>query len=100
MFVDGGSLLEFGHEPVSPIAERFGDTVRLTVNAEQSDSPVIELSVTELRHLLAGAERDLTNFLALATDWVRQQMPEHSDPVIAAIARVLDLPAPAVPPEP
>ncbi|MFJ4094199.1 hypothetical protein ACIPYS_21680 [Kitasatospora sp. NPDC089913] len=99
-FVDGGNLLGFGHEPVSPIAERLGDTVRLTVNAEQSGSPVIELPVTELRHLLAGVERDLTGFLALATAWARQRMPEHADPVAAALARLLDLPASAVPPEP
>ncbi|MFJ5925230.1 hypothetical protein ACIQF6_21750 [Kitasatospora sp. NPDC092948] len=99
-FVDGGSLLGFGHEPVSPVAERFGDTVRLTVNVQQSGSPVIELSVTELRRLLADAERDLTDFLALATDWVGRQMPEHSDPVAVALARVLDLPAPAVPLKP
>ncbi|MEK2494031.1 hypothetical protein WN990_31230 [Kitasatospora purpeofusca] len=93
VFLDGGSLLGFGHEPVSPVAERFGDTVRLTVNAEQNGSPVIELPVTELRRLLANAERDLADFLVLATDWVRQQMPEHSESVLAALARVLCLPA-------
>jgi len=96
-FVDGGDLLAFGHEPVSPIAERFGDTVRLTVNDDQSDSPVIELSVTGLRRLLAGAERDLTDFLALAADWVRRYLPAHRAPVTAALARVLDLSEPAVP---
>ncbi|MFJ8436745.1 hypothetical protein ACIQ9P_36170 [Kitasatospora sp. NPDC094019] len=98
--VDGGSLLGFGHEPVSPIAERFGDAVRLTVNAERSDSPVIGLTVTGLRRLLGGVERDLTAFLATATVRARQRMPEHAGPVVAALARVLDLPAPAVPPEP
>jgi len=96
--VERGGLLGFGHEPVSPLAERFGDTVRLTVNAEESGSPVIELSVAELRRLLAGVERDLGNFLALAADWCRRQLPEHADPVVAALARMLDLPAPAVPP--
>ncbi|MFE4972714.1 hypothetical protein ACFRAR_11405 [Kitasatospora sp. NPDC056651] len=99
-FVDEGSLLGFGHDPVSPIAERFGDTVRLTVNAEQSDSLVIELSITELRHLLAGAERDLADFLALAADWASRHLPRHCVPVTAALARVLDLPAPAILPEP
>ncbi|MEU9377607.1 hypothetical protein AB0D94_28075 [Streptomyces sp. NPDC048255] len=99
-FVDGGSLLGFGHDPVSPVAERFGDTVRLTVNADQSDSPVIELSVTELRHLLAGAERDLADFLALAADWASKHLPRHCTSVTAALARVLDLPAPATAPEP
>ncbi|MFE5586172.1 hypothetical protein [Kitasatospora sp. NPDC056531] len=97
--VDGGGMLGFGHDPVSPVAERFGGTVRLTVNAEQSDSPVIELSVVELRHLLAGAERDLADFLALAADWVFQHLPGHWASVTAALARVLDLPAPALPPE-
>ncbi|MFJ8593558.1 hypothetical protein [Streptomyces sp. NPDC093598] len=99
-FVDDGRLLGFGHDPVSPVAERFGDTVRLTVNAEQSDSPVIELSVAELRHLLAGAERDLADFLALAADWASRHLPGRCAPVTAALARVLDLPAPAMPPEP
>ncbi|WP_226967159.1 hypothetical protein [Streptomyces phaeolivaceus] len=27
-FVDDGNLLGFGHDPVSPVAERFGDIVR------------------------------------------------------------------------
>ncbi|MEV2193808.1 hypothetical protein AB0I02_22905 [Streptomyces phaeochromogenes] len=97
-FVDDGGLLGFGHDPVSPIAECFGDTVRLTVNADQSDSPVIELSVTDLRHLLVGAERDLVDFLALAADWAYRQLPDHCAAVPAALARVLDLPAPGVPP--
>ncbi|MER5554837.1 hypothetical protein ABT001_24725 [Streptomyces sp. NPDC002793] len=95
--VDDGSPLGFGHDPVSPVAERLGDTVLLTVNSEQSDSPVIELSVTELRHLLVGAERDLTEFLALAGDWASRHLPDHSAPVTAALARVLCLPSPATP---
>ncbi|MFE5560312.1 hypothetical protein [Streptomyces sp. NPDC056544] len=99
-FADGGSLLGFGHDPVSPMAERFGDTVRLTVNGEQSDSPVIELSVTELRTLLKAVERDLADFSALATDWILQHLPGHWAPVTAALARALDLAAPAVTPQP
>jgi len=91
-FVDDGNLLGFGHDPVSPVAERFGDTVRLTVNAEQRDSPVIVLSVTELRHLLAGAERDLADFLVLAAHWTSGHLPDYRAPVTAALARVLDLP--------
>ncbi|MFH8343714.1 hypothetical protein [Streptomyces sp. NPDC018045] len=98
--VDGGSLLGFGHAPLSPVAERFGDTVRLTVNADRSDSPVVELSVTELRNLLAGAERDLADFLALAADWASRHLPDHCAPVTAALARALDLPALAIPPQP
>ncbi|MFF1555921.1 hypothetical protein [Streptomyces sp. NPDC058279] len=99
-FVDDDAVLGFGHDPASPVAEHFGDTVRLTVTAEQSDSPVIELSVTELRHLLAGAERDLADFLTLATDWASRHLPDHCAPVAAALARVLDLPAPSMSPEP
>ncbi|WP_328911287.1 hypothetical protein OG230_03610 [Streptomyces sp. NBC_00234] len=64
-----GTLLGFGHAPVSPLAERFGETVRLTVNAEPGDSPAIELRVSELRDLLTGTERDLADFLAPAADW-------------------------------
>ncbi|WP_327358937.1 hypothetical protein [Streptomyces sp. NBC_01304] len=97
-FLDDGSLVGFGHAPVSPVAERFGDTVRLTVNAEQSESPVIELPVSELRNLLAGAERDLADFLALAADWSTGHLPGHCAPVTAALARVVDLPAPGTPP--
>ncbi|MFE1906701.1 hypothetical protein ACFW96_23965 [Streptomyces gardneri] len=93
-FAQDGHLLGFGHDPVSPVAERSGDTIRLTVNAEQSDSPVIELPVTELGHLLNGVERDLTDFLALAVDWASRQLPDHCAPVAAALARVLDLPRP------
>ncbi|WP_217710583.1 hypothetical protein [Streptomyces sp. NA04227] len=95
--VEDGSVLGFGHDPVSPVAECFGDTVRLTVNAEQSDSPVIELSVAEIRHLLAGAEQDLADFLALAAVWASEHVPDHGAPVTAALARVLGFPVSAVP---
>ncbi|MGA5193203.1 hypothetical protein [Streptomyces exfoliatus] len=98
-FIVDGSLLGFGHDPVSPVAERFGDTVRLTVDAERSDSPVIELSVAELRSLLAGAERDLADFLALAAAWASRYLPGRCAAVTAALARVVGLPAPAVPAE-
>ncbi|MDA2803361.1 hypothetical protein [Nocardiopsis suaedae] len=98
--VEDGSVLGFGHPPVSPIAERFGDTVRLTVNAELSDSPVIELRVTELPNLLTGVERDLVDFLALAADWSSRNLPGHSAPVTAALARIVDLPVPPMTPEP
>ncbi|MFC8448213.1 hypothetical protein [Kitasatospora sp. NPDC057223] len=94
--VDGSGYTSFGHDP-DPCAERFGRTVRLTVDAEQRDSPVIELSVTELRHLLVGVERDLAGFFELAADWVSKNLSDRSTPVTAALARVLDLAAPAVP---
>ncbi|MFJ8843302.1 hypothetical protein ACIRFF_10405 [Streptomyces cyaneofuscatus] len=88
---DHGGLLGFGHDPVSPVAERFGDTVRLTVDAERSDSPVIELPASELRRLLTGVERDLAGFLALANVWAARYLPRHRAPVTAALARVLGL---------
>uniref|UniRef100_A0AAU2W3C0 SUKH-4 immunity protein of toxin-antitoxin system n=1 Tax=Streptomyces sp. NBC_00008 TaxID=2903610 RepID=A0AAU2W3C0_9ACTN len=98
--VDKDGALWFGHDPVSPVAERFGNTVRLTVDAEQGDSPVIEPSVTELRRLLAGAERDLASFLTLANSWTHQHLPpSHRAPVTAALARALCLPWPVVPSE-
>ncbi|MCX4791559.1 hypothetical protein OG369_37265 [Streptomyces sp. NBC_01221] len=84
--VDGSGHASFGHDP-DPFAERLADTVRLAVDAEQDDSPVIELSITEFRRLLDGAEHDLTNFLALAADWVSQYLPDHFTPVTAALAR-------------
>ncbi|MFC9028710.1 hypothetical protein [Streptomyces arboris] len=88
---DHGGLLGFGHDPVSPVAERCGDTVRLTVDAERSDSPVIELPASELRRLLTGVERDLAGFLALANVWAARYLPGHRAPVTAALARVLGL---------
>ncbi|MGW2602002.1 hypothetical protein [Streptomyces klenkii] len=62
----GGSLPGVGHDPVSPIAERFGDTVRLTVNAEQSGSPVIELPGGDLRRdALRGDSLDAAGKVAV-----------------------------------
>lgn len=95
---DGDGQAFLGHDP-SPLAERAGDTVRLTVDAERDDSPVIELPVTELRHRLADVERDLTGFLRLAADWAARHLPGHAAPVTAALARALDLPPPAMPPK-
>lgn len=61
--LDGDGWASFGQDPF-PLAERLDDgTVRLIVDAERDDSAVIELPAAELRHLLAGAERDLTDFL-------------------------------------
>ncbi|RSN43422.1 hypothetical protein DMC64_22550 [Amycolatopsis sp. WAC 04197] len=88
--VEGSGQVGFGHDP-DPLAERHGDAVRLTVDAERTDSPTIELPAADLRHLLAGAEHDLTGFLALATDWAESNLPRHDGPVIAALARALDL---------
>ncbi|MFJ4677530.1 hypothetical protein [Kitasatospora sp. NPDC088783] len=93
--VDGDGRASFGHDP-SPLAERLGDTVRLTVDADKEGSPVIELPVAELSCLLAEAERDLTDFLQLAAGWAAQHLPNHATLVTAALARALDLPAPVV----
>lgn len=93
--LDGDGWASFGHDP-SPLAERLGDTVRLTVDVEQDDSPVIELPVPELRGLLAAAERDLADFLQLAADWATQHLPDHASSVTAAVARALNLPASSV----
>ncbi|MFE0699089.1 hypothetical protein [Streptomyces sp. NPDC058872] len=94
--IDGDGWASFGHDP-SPLAERMGDVVRLTIDAEQQDSPVIELPIIDLRRLLADAERDLAAFHRLAIGWAALHLPDHADPVCAALARALDLPAPAVP---
>ncbi len=56
------------------------------------DTPgVIELPVAELRYLLAGVERDLLDFLALATDWARHQLPHGVGSVTVSLARGLGL---------
>ncbi|MGY5004741.1 hypothetical protein [Streptomyces griseus] len=94
VLADCGGGIGYGHEPLSSLAERLGDTVRLTVDTDRTDSPVIDLPVTELRRLLAEAERELTGFLAVAAGWVSEHLPGHSAPLVAALARVLDVPPP------
>ncbi len=90
--IDGTGCAFLGHDP-DPVVELAGDSVRLVVDIEQSDSPVIELSAVEFRRLLDGVGRDLTDFLALAADWVRRHLPDHAEPVIGALVRVLAVPA-------
>ncbi|MFJ4746334.1 hypothetical protein [Streptomyces albogriseolus] len=90
--LDRDGWASFGHDP-SPLAERHVDAVRLTVDAERDDSPVIELTVGELRRLLTAAERDLTEFLALVAAWAIRQLARHADPVTSALARALALTA-------
>ncbi|MFJ4982049.1 hypothetical protein ACIP6X_43315 [Streptomyces coeruleorubidus] len=97
--VDGNGWASFGHDP-SPLVERDGDVVRLTVDAEHDNSPVIELPVTDLRRLLAGAERDLIDFLHLAAAWAALHLRDYATPVTAALGRALDLPALEIPPNP
>ncbi|WP_405466322.1 hypothetical protein OG333_15485 [Streptomyces anulatus] len=90
--LDGTGWAYLGHDP-DPVVELSGDRVRLVVDFEQSDSPVIELSAVELRRLLDGVGRDLADFLALAADWARFHLPQHAEPVIDALVRVLPVPA-------
>ncbi|GAB3922479.1 hypothetical protein GCM10029976_011040 [Kribbella albertanoniae] len=89
-----GGRIAFGHPPVSPLAERVGDKILLTVDAEQDTSPTIELTDADLTRTLAGVERDLTDFLGLVVEWAPQHLPGREAAVITAIAGVLDLPVP------
>ena len=89
-----GGIIGYGHPPVSPLAERVGDTILLTVDAEQDDSPTIELTDQDLSRMLAGVEGDLTGLLALVADWAQQHLPGRETALTAAIARTLDLPVP------
>lgn len=93
--LDAPGCSYFGHDP-SSAAERVGDIVRLTLDAHATDgSPVIELSVNQVRGLVAGAQQDLRDFLSLAGTWAEQHLPAHAAAVTAALARALDLvPAP------
>ncbi|MFD9541404.1 hypothetical protein [Streptomyces sp. NPDC060022] len=89
--LDGTGCSYFGHDP-SLVAERVGDSVRLTFDAYGTDgSPVIELSVDQARRLVTGAQQDLQDFLSLAGTWAEQHLPAHAAAVTAALARALDL---------
>ncbi|MFD4613052.1 hypothetical protein ACFWOT_34290 [Streptomyces sp. NPDC058440] len=89
--LDGTGCSYFGHDP-SSMAERVGDTVRLTLDAHAKDgSPVIELPVDQVRMLVTGAQQDLQDFLSLAGTWAEQHLPAHAAAVTAALARALDL---------
>ncbi|MFE2102531.1 hypothetical protein [Streptomyces sp. NPDC059468] len=89
--LDGSGCSYFGHDP-SSVAERVGDTVRLTLDAHaKNGSPVIELPVDQVRTLVTGAQQDLRNFLSLAGTWAEQHLPAHAAAVTAALARALDL---------
>ncbi|MDX6742705.1 hypothetical protein [Actinocorallia sp. A-T 12471] len=65
--------------------------MRLVVDAEHDDSPVIETTVAELATGLEQAERDLKDFLALVADWAPRHVPDHAGRLVAAVARALDL---------
>ncbi|MFD9004081.1 hypothetical protein ACFV0T_24475 [Streptomyces sp. NPDC059582] len=87
-----GRAAWFGHDP-SPGAGRHGDIVRLTCDGDVDTSPVIEVPVTELRHLLAGVERDLADFFRLAVLWAGTHLPDRCEQVSGAISRALALSA-------
>ncbi|MFD7934781.1 hypothetical protein ACFV4T_09645 [Streptomyces sp. NPDC059755] len=70
------------------------EDARLTVDAEHDDSPLIELPVTDLRRLLADAERGMVDFLRPAAAWAARYLPDHATAVTSALGRALDLPAP------
>ncbi|MFE6914146.1 hypothetical protein [Streptomyces rubiginosohelvolus] len=78
--IDGTGSAYLGHDP-DPVVELVGsgDSVRLVVDIERSDSPVIEVSAVELRRLLDGVGRDLAGFLALAAGRARRNLPDHAD---------------------
>ncbi|MFJ2720343.1 hypothetical protein [Streptomyces sp. NPDC087437] len=89
--LDGTGCSSFGHDP-SSVAERVGDTVRLTLDAHAKDgSPGIELPVDQVRMLVTSAQQDLRDFLSLAGTWAAQHLPAHAAAVTAALARALDL---------
>ncbi|MEU0274998.1 hypothetical protein [Streptomyces sp. NPDC006307] len=89
--LDGTGCSYFGHDP-SSVAERVGDIVRLTLDAHGTDgSPVIELSVDQIRKLVTGAQQDLQDFLRLAGTWAEQHLPAQAAAVTTALARALDL---------
>ncbi|WP_199836710.1 hypothetical protein [Streptomyces sp. CB01373] len=89
----GDGRASYGHTP-SPLAERHGDVIRLTVDADRDGSPVIELPTDELRRLLTGAEHKLAGFVRLAAAWAARQLPGCAAQVTSALARALLFPAP------
>ncbi|MBP2363504.1 hypothetical protein JOF59_005996 [Streptomyces clavifer] len=89
--LNGTGCAYFGHDP-SSMAERLGDIVRLTLDADGADSsPVIQLSIDQTRTLVAGAQQDLQDFFNLAETWAEQHLPAHAAAVTAALARALDV---------
>lgn len=91
--LDGSGHAWLGHGP-SPLAERHGDVVRLTVDAGRADSPAFEVAVDVLRRGVAGAERDLAGFLGAAAHWAAVRLPEHAPELVGVLARAVDMPPP------
>ncbi|WP_431953479.1 hypothetical protein [Actinacidiphila sp. bgisy167] len=91
--LDGPGHAGFGHDP-SPLAERHGDTVLLTVDTQRDDSPVLAVDIDVLRRGIEGAERDLAGFLRAAAAWAAARLAGHAVPVVAALARGIGMPPP------
>lgn len=91
--LDGTGDAWLGHDP-SPLAERRGDVIRLTVDAGRDDSPVFEVDVDVLRRGIADAERDLAAFLRAAADWAAVRLAGHACAVVTALARGVGMPPP------
>ncbi|MGW0857360.1 hypothetical protein [Streptomyces sp. NPDC002690] len=92
--VDGDGIFRSAHPESGRGATRIGDTVRLTCATGQEAGPVIEVPLGQMRRLLAGVERDLTDFLALADDWASRYAVDHVAGVTASLGRLFDLPVP------
>ncbi|MFC8260058.1 hypothetical protein ACFUNF_21150 [Streptomyces sp. NPDC057291] len=93
-FLDGdNSAAWFAHAP-SPAVESRGFTIHQPVDTGADTRARIQVQVSELRRLLAGAEQDLIDFLHLATHWAASDshLPGHSKRVHQALARTLSLP--------
>lgn len=92
--LDGTGDVWLGHDP-SPLAERRGDVIRLTVDATRDDGRVFDVAADALRDGITGAERDLAEFLRAAADWSAVQLPGHTPALVAALARAVGMPPPA-----
>ncbi|MGW3104303.1 hypothetical protein [Streptomyces sp. NPDC001100] len=88
--LDGTGCSSLCHAP-SPAAERVGDAVRLTLDAQAEDGgPVIELPLDQLRVLVTGTQADLRDFLRLAGTRAGPHLPTHAAAVTAALTRAMD----------
>lgn len=90
--VDGDGVFRSTHPESGRAATRIGDTVRLTCATGQEAGPVIEVPLARMRRLLAGVERDLADFLALADDWASRYVSDHAAGVTASLGCLFDLP--------
>lgn len=85
-----GTGAYLGHSP-SPGSELVDDVVRMTVDTEEADSATIEVPVADLRRLLAGVERDLTDFVGTVSGWAARHAPSRASDLATVFARALDV---------